>query len=77
MISGWRAAPETSADEDILRPASRPHAKNGGLKMLSGNMGRAVIKISAVDESRHLVSAPAVVFKNEASVKQAFADGAE
>ena len=72
---GWRAAPETSADEDILRPASRPHAKNGGLKMLSGNMGRAVIKISAVDESRHLVSAPAVVFENEASVKQAFADG--
>ena len=72
----WRAAPEASADDDILRPASRPHAKNGGLKMLSGNMGRAVIKISAVDESRHIISAPAAVFENEASVKQAFADGA-
>ena len=71
----WRAAAETSADADILRPASRPHAKNGGLKMLSGNMGRAVIKISAVDESRHIISAPAVVFENEASVKEAFADG--
>lgn len=71
----WRAAAETSADDDILRPASRPHAKNGGLKMLSGNMGRAVIKISAVDESRHIISAPAVVFENEASVKEAFADG--
>lgn len=71
----WRAAAEQSVDEDILRPASRPHAKNGGLKMLSGNMGRAVIKISAVDESRHIISAPAVVFENEASVKQAFADG--
>ena len=71
----WRAAAETSADDDILRPASRPHAKNGGLKMLSGNMGRAVIKISAVDESRHIISAPAAVFENEASVKEAFADG--
>lgn len=70
----WRAAAETSADDDILRPASRPHAKNGGLKMLSGNMGRAVIKISAVDESRHIISAPAAVFENEASVKQAFAE---
>lgn len=70
----WRAAAETSADEDILRPASRPHAQNGGLKMLSGNMGRAVIKISAVDESRHIISAPAAVFENEASVKQAFAE---
>ena len=71
----WRAAPEMSADEEILRPAIRPHAKTGGLKMLSGNMGRAVIKISAVEESRHIIKAPAVVFENEADVKQAFAEG--
>ncbi|MGB1960543.1 MAG: phosphogluconate dehydratase, partial [Candidatus Puniceispirillaceae bacterium] len=72
----FQPAPPQSADEDILRPASRPHAKNGGLKMLSGNLGRAVIKISAVEESRHIISAPAIVFENEAGVKDAFAAGA-
>jgi phosphogluconate dehydratase len=71
----FQPAPAHSADEDILRPASRPHAKNGGLKMLSGNLGRAVIKISAVEESRHIISAPAIVFENEAGVKDAFAAG--
>ena len=71
----FQPAPSQSADEDILRPASRPHAKNGGLKMLSGNLGRAVIKISAVEESRHIISAPAIVFENEAGVKDAFAAG--
>jgi len=71
----WRDAPDHSADEAILRPASRPHAQNGGLKMLSGNMGRAVIKISAVDETRHKITAPAIVFETEADVKKAFAAG--
>ena len=71
----FQPAPAQSADEDILRPASFPHAKNGGLKMLSGNLGRAVIKISAVDESRHIISAPAIVFESEAGVKDAFAAG--
>ena len=44
--------------------------------MLSGNLGRAVIKISAVEESRHIISAPAIVFENEVGVKDAFAAGA-
>ena len=43
-------APETSLDMDILRPLSQPHQSNGGLAILSGNIGRAVIKISAVSD---------------------------
>ena len=67
-------APDSSLDEAILRPVSAPHAPTGGLKMLDGNLGRAVIKISAVAEDRHKITAPAFVFDNEAEVKQAFAD---
>jgi len=71
----WRPAPEKSADENILRPAADPHAPTGGLKMLSGNIGRAVIKISAVSPERHIISAPAIIFENEADVKKAFNEG--
>ena len=55
----WRDAPSTSLDTDILRPAGDPHAPNGGLRMLDGNLGKAVIKISAVAEERRLIEAPA------------------
>ena len=50
------AAPDTSLDEAVLRPVSAPHAPTGGLKMLDGNLGRSVIKISAVAEGRHVIS---------------------
>ena len=80
MLSGndiaWRDAPDASADEAILRPPSRPHAPSGGLKVLAGNLGRAVIKISAVEASRHRITAPACVFDNEAGVKEAYKNGA-
>ena len=68
-------APETSLDMDILRPLAEPHHPNGGLAILSGNLGRAVIKISAVDPTYHRITAPAAVFDNEADVKTAFAEG--
>ena len=68
-------APVTSLDDTILRPVSAPHAPTGGLKMLDGNLGRSVIKISAVAEDRHIITAPAFVFNTEAEVKAAFADG--
>jgi len=71
----WRAAALQSADETILRPADRPHAPEGGLKMLDGNLGRAVIKISAVAKDRQSVTAPALVFESEAEVKAAFQAG--
>ena len=71
----WRDAPNSSGDLSILRPISEPHQKTGGLKMLSGNLGKAVIKVSAVSEINRVISAPAAVFSNEADVKSAYADG--
>jgi len=71
----WREAPRTSGDDDILRPAHNPHSANGGLKMLDGNVGKAVIKISAVSPDRHVITAPAAVFTNEGDVKAAYETG--
>ena len=68
----WRPASDKSHDHAILRPVSQPHAMTGGLKMLSGNVGRAVMKISAVDASRHKITCPVAVFETEAAVKAAF-----
>ena len=71
----WRAAPKVSGDDGILRHATNPHSVNGGLKMLDGNLGKAVIKTSAVAETRHVISAPAAVFTTEAEVKEAYQAG--
>ena len=71
----WRPAQTKSLDTDILRYCDDPHAANGGLKMLSGNLGRAVMKISAVAKERHVITAPAMIFETEAEVKTAFEDG--
>ena len=71
----WRPAAETSLDEMILKPVAKPHASTGGLKMLDGNLGRAVMKISAVEPKRHKITCPVAVFETEADVKQAFEDG--
>ena len=72
----WRDAPADSLDRDILRPASDPHAPNGGLRMLDGALGKSVIKISAVAPARQLIEAPAAIFDDEAAVKAAYAEGA-
>ena len=72
---GWRAGPRQSADSQIISTVDAPFARNGGLKMLDGNIGRGVIKISAVARERHIVSAPAAIFDTEAEVKTAFHDG--
>ena len=71
----WRPSASSSLDEAILKPVAKPHAPTGGLKMLDGNLGRAVMKISAVDESRHNITCPVAVFETEAEVKQAYEDG--
>ena len=71
----WRAAPTHSHDTEMLRGVEDGFAQTGGLKMLDGNLGKSVIKISAVDEKRHKISAPAAVFHDEASVKAAYQDG--
>lgn len=71
----WRAPPETSGDEDVLRPASSPAAPTGGLQVLSGNMGRAVIKVSAVKPERRVVEAPAIVFRSQKELMDRFRAG--
>ena len=72
---GWRAGPEASLNERIVRPAAEPFAAQGGLKLLSGNLGRGVIKVSAVAPERHVIEAPARVFPSQDAVKAAFKAG--
>lgn len=71
----WRALPKDSGDESIVRPAARPFTSSGGLKLLQGNLGRAVIKISAVPEERWIVEAPARVFDGQEALHAAFKAG--
>ena len=62
-------------NDKILRPVSDPFSKTGGLTQLAGNIGRGVIKISAVAEERHVIEAPARVFHTQEAVKDAFKAG--
>lgn len=71
----WEPAPRDSLNDKILRPASDPFQKTGGLQQLSGNLGQGVIKISAVAEDNQLIEAPARVFHDQDSVKAAFKAG--
>jgi phosphogluconate dehydratase len=72
----WRDAPERSGDVQVLRPVEDPFSKDGGLKLLRGNLGRAVIKTSAVQEQHRIVEAPARIFDSQEQVSAAFAAGA-
>ncbi|MEZ5788120.1 MAG: dihydroxy-acid dehydratase, partial [Xanthobacteraceae bacterium] len=71
----WRPAPAETRDERVLRPISRPFAPDGGLKLLEGNLGRAVIKTSAVRPDRHVVEAPAIIFNSQEELMAAFDRG--
>lgn len=70
----WKST-EESADVDMLRPVSQPFSADGGLRLLKGNLGRAVIKTSAVDEDRWLIEAPARCFADQNEVLDAFKAG--
>jgi phosphogluconate dehydratase len=71
----WRAAPKTSHDETVLAPFNKAFSVDGGLKLLTGNLGRAVIKTSAVKPQHRMVTAPAIVFDNQEAVIAAFEAG--
>lgn len=71
----WRDAVQNSLDEDVLRPASRPFEADGGLKLLKGNLGRSVIKTSAVKPEHRVVEAPAMVFESQDALEEAFKAG--
>ena len=72
----WRAAPAASADESVLRPVASPFSADGGLKRLRGNLGRAVVKTSAVKPEHRLVHAPAVVVESQQALSDLFRQGA-
>jgi phosphogluconate dehydratase len=71
----WRDGPTTSLDTDVLRPVDKPFSPDGGLRVLRGNLGRAVIKVSAVAEEHQVVEAPARVFDDQKELTAAFARG--
>ena len=71
----WAPGPKVSQNDKILRPADDPFQPTGGLRQLSGNLGRAVIKISAVAPERHIIEAPARIFHSQEAVKLAFKAG--
>ena len=71
----WREGPESSHDPEVLRPVSNPFSPTGGLTVLDGNLGRGVIKISAVKQAHRIVEAPVQLFDDQNQVKAAFESG--
>ena len=71
----WRDAPAASHDPAVLTPAGQPFQAEGGLRLLDGNLGRAVIKTSAVAPAHRVVEAPAIVFQDQDDFLRAFKAG--
>ncbi len=61
----WRDGPTESGDESVLRGIAAPFSGHGGLKVLHGDLGQAIIKTSAIADDRHVVEAPARVFHSQ------------
>jgi phosphogluconate dehydratase len=68
-------APLRSRDEKVLAPIAKAFQPSGGLKVLTGNMGQAIIKVSAVKPERRIVEAPAIVFEGQDELQAAFREG--
>ena len=64
--------PGVSKDDTVVRPVSSPFSTSGGLKLLKGNLGRSVIKVSAVPDDRHIIEAPCRVFDSQEALHKAF-----
>jgi phosphogluconate dehydratase len=72
----WRTPPTHSLDLSVLRGAADPFSADGGLKLVSGNLGRAIVKTSAVPANARSVTAPAIVFRSQHELDAAFKSGA-
>jgi phosphogluconate dehydratase len=72
---GWKPAQVESLDTEILRPVTDPFDSEGGLRVVDGDIGRAVVKVSAVSKEHHSITAPAKVFGTQAEFTKAFNDG--
>ena len=78
MIEGkleWRDAPAQSGDDNVIRTAANPFSADGGLRLMKGNIGRSVIKVSAVAPDHRVIEAPAIVFDDQRDVLAAFDRG--
>ena len=71
----WKDGPAQSGDANILATVKKPFSANGGLKLLAGNLGRSVIKVSAVKPERRVIEAPAIVFNDQSELQSAFRAG--
>jgi phosphogluconate dehydratase len=71
----WQAPPQESGDESVLRKAAQPFSADGGLRLLSGNLGRAVVKVSAVKPQHRIVEAPAILFESQDAFMRAYKAG--
>lgn len=71
----WRDGPTKSHDESVLRPVARPYSPEGGLRLMQGNLGRGVMKVSAVALEHQVVEAPARVFQDQQELADAFKAG--
>jgi len=74
-VLAWRALPERSGDTAVLRPVSEPFSADGGLRLLQGNLGRSVVKVSAVKPEHRLVRAQAVVVNDQHELLELFNAG--
>ncbi|WP_227459773.1 phosphogluconate dehydratase [Cupriavidus pauculus] len=75
MVEGvlrWRDGPTVSGDASVVAPASAPFSPEGGLRLMAGNLGRGVIKVSAVSDEHRIVQAPARVFDSQEALQAAF-----
>ncbi|SNR91495.1 phosphogluconate dehydratase [Pseudomonas segetis] len=71
----WRDGPSKSHDETVLRPVANPFSAEGGLRLMEGNLGRGVMKVSAVALEHQVVEAPARVFEDQQELADAFKAG--
>ncbi|MGC6475692.1 MAG: phosphogluconate dehydratase [Parvibaculales bacterium] len=71
----WQTSPSESADENILTSCANAFSKNGGMRAVSGNIGRGIVKTSAVDPKNYTIKAPALVFSNQDDVLGAYMNG--
>lgn len=71
----WRELPPQSTNENVVRSADNPFAATGGLRLLQGNLGRAIVKASAVPNDAWTIRAPAKVFDSQDALVAAFKAG--
>lgn len=71
----WREGPKNTFNAEVIAEMSQPFSPHGGTKLLSGNLGRAVMKTSAVPEENQIIEAPAIVFNNQNEIAERFESG--